>query len=148
MIKIYLDVCCLNRPFDDQNYDRIKLEARAIAIILEGIEEHRFLWIGSEIVFDEIEKTPDHVKKNEMLSLSKDISEIIYLTDKIEKRGIELCGMGFTVYDALHIACCESGEVDLFLTTDDKLLKRAKRFGNKIKVRVENPLLWIKENIN
>jgi hypothetical protein len=25
---IYLDVCCLNRPFDDQTQQRIRLEAR------------------------------------------------------------------------------------------------------------------------
>ena len=28
--KLYLDVCSLNRPFDDQLQDRIKLEAEAI----------------------------------------------------------------------------------------------------------------------
>lgn len=26
---IYLDVCCLNRPFDDQTQERIGLEAKA-----------------------------------------------------------------------------------------------------------------------
>lgn len=31
---IYLDVCCLNRPFDDQTQERIFLEAEAIRLIL------------------------------------------------------------------------------------------------------------------
>jgi hypothetical protein len=33
--RIYLDVCCLNRPFDDQRQDRIRLEAEAIERILD-----------------------------------------------------------------------------------------------------------------
>ena len=28
-IKIYLDNCCYNRPFDDQTYLKISLEAQA-----------------------------------------------------------------------------------------------------------------------
>ncbi|MGQ0592841.1 MAG: PIN domain-containing protein, partial [Gammaproteobacteria bacterium] len=27
MRRIYLDACCLNRPFDDQQQDRVRLEA-------------------------------------------------------------------------------------------------------------------------
>jgi len=27
-MKIYLDVCCLNRPFDDQVQDRVRLELK------------------------------------------------------------------------------------------------------------------------
>ncbi len=34
MPQIYLDVCCLNRPFDDQRQDRIRLEADAVLLIL------------------------------------------------------------------------------------------------------------------
>jgi hypothetical protein len=28
--KLYLDVCCYNRPFDDQTVDAIRLEAEAV----------------------------------------------------------------------------------------------------------------------
>lgn len=28
-MKVYLDACCLNRPFDDQTQGRIRLEAEA-----------------------------------------------------------------------------------------------------------------------
>ena len=36
MKRIYLDVCCLNRPFDDQSIDRIHLESEAIAAFAEN----------------------------------------------------------------------------------------------------------------
>jgi len=35
---VYLDVCCLNRPFDDQTQDRIHLESEAVLLILKHIE--------------------------------------------------------------------------------------------------------------
>jgi hypothetical protein len=34
-VKVYLDVSCLNRPFDNQGQARIRLEAEATALILE-----------------------------------------------------------------------------------------------------------------
>ncbi len=47
--------------------------------------------------------------------------------------------------DAIHLACAESAEVDVFLTTDDRLLKKAKRIGKILKVRVANPVHWLME---
>ncbi|WPF87920.1 hypothetical protein WEU38_14040 [Cyanobacterium aponinum AL20118] len=35
MIKIYLDVCCLNRPFDDWSYERNRLEGESVTSILQ-----------------------------------------------------------------------------------------------------------------
>jgi len=29
MERVYLDLCCLNRPFDDQTQERIRLETEA-----------------------------------------------------------------------------------------------------------------------
>jgi len=37
MTRLYLDVCCLNRPFDDQSQDRIRLEAEAVRVILNAL---------------------------------------------------------------------------------------------------------------
>lgn len=45
----------------------------------------------------------------------------------------------------LHLACAESGDAQLFLTTDDRLLRRAHRFTDQIKLQVENPLIWLRE---
>ncbi|MEK6284516.1 MAG: hypothetical protein AABO57_02105 [Acidobacteriota bacterium] len=55
--------------------------------------------------------------------------------------------LGFTGFDALHLACAESGDADVFLTTDDKLMKRAARVSTKLDVRVANPLQWAQENL-
>jgi len=38
-MKVYLDACCLNRPFDDQTQDCIHLETEAIVLILNRLEK-------------------------------------------------------------------------------------------------------------
>lgn len=148
MVKIYLDVCCLNRPFDDQRQDRIRMETDAIKVILKGVVTGQLLWYGSEVIYEEVKNTPDSSKRNEMYSLCSDFSELIFFTEDILKRGNELSEKGFTFFDALHLASCEAAAVDVFLTTDDKLMKRAQRLNKEIGVRVDNPLSWIKEKLN
>ncbi len=55
MTKIYLDTCCLNRPFDDQTQERIRLESEAVLAIISRIEKGEWDWIGSDVLMDEIE---------------------------------------------------------------------------------------------
>jgi predicted nucleic acid-binding protein len=55
--------------------------------------------------------------------------------------------MGFRTYDALHLACAEQATVDVFLTTDDRVLRIATRHTAQLQVRVANPLEWLLEVI-
>ena len=49
--------------------------------------------------------------------------------------------LGFKFYDALHLAFAEAGGADIFLTTDDRLLRKAQQYRDSINVTVENPSL-------
>jgi predicted nucleic acid-binding protein len=55
--------------------------------------------------------------------------------------------MGFRTYDALHLACAEQATVDVFPTTDDRVLRIATRHTAQLKVYVANPLAWLLEVI-
>ncbi|UKO99081.1 hypothetical protein [Nostoc sp. UHCC 0870] len=46
---IYLDVCCLNRPFDDQTQERILLETEAVRIILAHCQIGEWQLLGSKL---------------------------------------------------------------------------------------------------
>jgi len=59
MTKVYFDVCCLNRPFDDQTQDRIRLEAEAVIAIMGHIEAGDYHWLSSEVVDKEIQQNPN-----------------------------------------------------------------------------------------
>ena len=51
--------------------------------------------------------------------------------------------LGFSAYDAAHIASAEEGSADVLLTTDERLIKRYLKYTDKIKIKVANPLDWI-----
>ncbi|MBI5933145.1 MAG: PIN domain-containing protein [Chloroflexi bacterium] len=147
MTKIYLDTCCLNRPFDDQTQERIRLESEAVLAILSRIEKGEWDWIGSEVLMDEIEQTPDTQKLSRARLLSDFIKDSVVIGEAVAERAEKLQNEGFKVFDSLHIACAESAKADVFLSTDDRLLKLAKRISNRLHVRVVNPLAWVEEMI-
>jgi predicted nucleic acid-binding protein len=147
MTKIYFDTCCLNRPFDEQTQERIRLESEAVLAILSRIEKGEWDWIGSDVLTDEIEQTPDTQKLSRAKLLSGFIQQNVEIGEKETERAQELQVEGFQVFDSLHIACAETAKADVFLSTDDRLLKLAKRVSKRLHIRVENPLIWIEEMI-
>lgn len=144
-MKVYLDACCLNRPFDEQNQERIRLESEAIIAILNHCLRGEWQWIGSEILEIEIENTPDIEKRRYVWELLQHIHETVLIQAKETDRAKELENLGFKPFDAMHIACAESGKADIFLSTDDRLLKLASRIQSKLNIIVVNPLKWISE---
>jgi predicted nucleic acid-binding protein len=142
-MRVYLDVCCLNRPFDDQTQDRIRLEAEAVILILRHLESKDWQWIGSEAVDLEIIQTPDKERQNRVQLLTKHVHESVRIESGELTRAQELEKLGFHVIDALHLACAESGSADVLLTTDDRLLRLAARVSNDLNIHVANPLAWL-----
>ncbi len=71
----------------------------------------------------------------------------IVIEKSIVKRASEFKAIGFGAYDALHLACAEHSNADVFLTTDDKLLRLSCQCSSMLKVKVDNPLIWLKEVI-
>jgi len=69
-MRIYLDVCCLNRPFDDQTQDRIHLESEAVLTILNCCQSREWQLVGSEVVDFEISKIPDEDLKQRVSFLA------------------------------------------------------------------------------
>jgi predicted nucleic acid-binding protein len=145
MSIVYLDACCLHRPFDDQTQDRIRLESEAVLLILGHVHRGDWRWIGSEVLSFEVARNPDAERRRRVEVLVASTAESVLVDEPVERRGTELEALGFGALDALHLACAEHAEVEVFLTTDDGLLRRASRFREQIRVRVENPLAWLKE---
>ena len=125
--------------------DRIRLESESVLIILNNVYLKKIKLIGSDILLHEIDKILDPIRKSNLLALTNNISAIIHLNDKIYKRAKEIQSLGIIGFDAFHIACAEKGNINIFLTTDDKLSKLSKKYSNEINVAVNNPLSWIKE---
>lgn len=71
----------------------------------------------------EVNQNPDSEQRSELRTILRSAHRTIFAGEMEYSRGAELKGLGFKHYDALHIACAESGGVDVFLTTDDRMCK-------------------------
>jgi hypothetical protein len=123
-MKIYLDNCCFNRPFDDQSQLRIKLEAEAKLKIQEEIRSGKLHLVWSYILDYENNKNPFTEKKRQITGWKKYAIADVYENYTIIKKANMLNSKGFQKIDSLHIACAIYTNCNYFLTTDDKILKK------------------------
>jgi predicted nucleic acid-binding protein len=144
-MKIYLDTCCLNRPFDDQRQPRVRLESESVTLILEKIHKRELEWIGSDILVYELGQTHDAERRERLILLARQSKQTIETTEKILDRAETIESSGFESYDAIHLASAEQAKVDIFLTTDDNLIKIANRNKQLFPFVVINPVKWLEE---
>jgi len=145
MPRIYLDPCCLNRPFDDQSQDRIRLESEAVLLILLRVQQHEdWTWVSSETVQYEVDQTPDSERRRRVQALVSFADVLVHVSDEVVRRAVGLQSLGFKAIDAIHVACAEASRSDALLTTDDRFLRAARRNVGQIRVRVENPIDWLR----
>ena len=125
-MRIYLDVCCLNRPFDDQRQERVRLEAEAVLTILRRVDAGVWQLVGSEAVAFEIGLAPDAERRQRVLALAQMAVERVAVDAAVKARAQEWMAAGPKPLDALHVACAETAKADVFLTTDYRLLRAAR----------------------
>ena len=141
-------MCCLNRPFDDWSQDRVRLEGEAILSIIERIDRDQWQLIGSEAIAVELEKMKNLEKKSSILKLLELVTIQQNIDGVIVARSRELERFGFGLYDSFHLACAEAANADIFLSTDDRLLKNAVRHESQLAVTVNNPVIWLMGNLS
>lgn len=146
-MRIYLDVCCLNRPFDDQSQDRIRLEGEAVKCVFDLIACGKHQWIGSEVVEYEIRRHPNEQRRESLGVFLQSANERLVVTPEAVALAKRIAGNGIGDIDAMHMALAELGGCDIMLTTDDRLLRRAKRLSPALRIRVVNPLRWVGEEL-
>jgi predicted nucleic acid-binding protein len=116
-----------------------------VLLIMARLQSGEWVWLGSEAIDYEVYQTPDPEKRHRVEVLATAAHQSISLTRDAVSRAQELQALGFKQWDALHLACAERGQADIFLTTDDKFLRLAERIADRLRVRVNNPLTWLEE---
>ncbi len=141
MKTIYLDVCALCRPFDDQNHLRIRLETDAIFLILRHIEIGFYYASVSPVHYKEVSAIKEIGERLEMESLLDRLNKSYkYNLVQAHNRAKELIDIGFDIADAAHVACAEQS-AEFFITCDDKLLKKCKQTA--LRITAMSPLEFI-----
>jgi predicted nucleic acid-binding protein len=123
ILRIYLDNCCYNRPYDDQQQLKIELETKAKLFIQNLAIENKIHLVWSYILDYENSKNSHHQKASAIQNWQKiaieDIDEaraIIEISKVIQRKGIKNA-------DALHLACAIHARCNFFITVDKRIMK-------------------------
>ena len=144
-MRIYLDNCCYNRPYDDQTQEKIHMEGEAILAIIDKCILNDDEIIGSPVIDFEIEQISDVEKKEKVKSFyAKAITTKVAYTQKILNKVKDLsCKTNIKTLDRFHLAFAEFADVSILLTTDSKFERACSKMDLKIKVK--NPLGYLME---
>ena len=143
-MRVYLDNCCFNRPFDDQTQVRIKLEAEAKLKIQEEIRLGNFEVVWSYILDYENSKNPYEERRVQIQGWKKYSIQDVQENSTIIKLAKQINRNGLKKMDSLHIACAIESKCVYFITTDDKVLNKSEKIS---KIKVIDPFGFIKEQI-
>lgn len=139
-MRIYMDNCCFNRPFDDQSNVRIKLETEAKLYIQGKIVNKEIELAWSYIIDYENQFNPFEERQNTIVKWkSRAVIDIGETTDILNNARL-IQKLGVKSKDALHVACSIEAKSDYFLSTDDFLLRKLNGFD---KIKAMNPLYFI-----
>ena len=124
---IYLDVCALCRPFDDQSFQRICLETEAVNLILSNVRSGKYELLVSPVHIKEIEAIKDSVERTELQIILANWGQNV-AADKTKawKRAEGLVKSGVGIADAAHVAFSEQSGAS-FISVDDRLIKKCAR---------------------
>lgn len=138
--KLYLDICCYNRPFDDQTQINIRLETEAKLHIQASIRADEYSSIWSYMHELENNANPYEEKRN-AIALWKDIAvEHCSSSDDILSAGQRIMTNGIKAKDALHLACAIYSCCDYFITTDKGLTNK-----NVNDIVIINPIDFVRK---
>jgi predicted nucleic acid-binding protein len=111
----------------NQSQPRVRAEAEAVEHIVRMVREGLATWVGSAVLNLEGSRNPDSDRRRETEALLSFVNEIVVPNSAEADRARHIEALGFSPFDALHLASAERGGADVFLTTDDDLLRRARR---------------------
>jgi len=143
-VTVYLDTCAINRLTDDLSQIRVREEAAAVETVLDLIDRQQVRWIASTVLRFEIGRNPDTTKRRRANALLDGASEVVTPDEAVLRRAAELTISGYTAFDALHLAVAASSGVEWFLTTDDRLQRRAASHPPAHHLVVLNPVDWLR----
>lgn len=139
-MRVYLDNCCYNRPFDEQAQLRVVLETLAKLNIQQQMRDGVLEYAWSSVLDFEISKSRFLDRSLQIMPWAKGAVINVQIDDSIRFRAKEFEANGLKAMDALHVACAEAAECDWFFTTDRGILKKAR---NLTSMRVANPVEFI-----
>lgn len=141
-MKVYLDNCCYNRPYDDQSQFKVFLETQSKLHVQNLIIEGKLELVYSYMSRYENAQNPFEIRRNTISQFFKNAAEYVDESnaDIIFNKATEIMQTGVKTKDAIHVSCAILAKADYFLTTDVRLLKY-----KSDEIKIMNPINFINE---
>lgn len=142
-MRVYLDNCCFNRPYDDQSQLRIQMETQAKLEIQQQIRDEKLELATSYILEAENAVNPYERKRIDIQAFMDKYTKafISEIQDKaVREQAAKIMETGIRLMDACHIACAMIAKCDVFLSTDKRMLKYQSEA-----IRIMNPVMFVME---
>jgi predicted nucleic acid-binding protein len=143
-MKIYLDMCSLQRPLDTKTQVRVVMEAEAMLNILALCESGYAELLTSDTLVFETEQNPHPVRKQYVFGVLAMAKQFILTDSQVEARARAFHATGIKPLDALHLASAVAARADYLCTCDDQFLRRAKATDTR-PTQVVSPLELVTE---
>ena len=126
LVKIYLDMCCYNRPYDDQSQLKISMETQSKLHIQMLVRSGRFKLVTSYMLRYECGNNPFEMRRSAIFDfINKNTYAYIGIERQamIEAKAEEIMKTGIKYKDACHVASAIYAGCEYFISTDSRLLK-------------------------
>jgi len=124
-VRVYLDNCCFNRPFDDHRQTRVRLEAEAKLSVQDRIRAGDIELAWSFILDFENIANPFEERRTTIQAWKEMAVADVEETEPVLATARTLVALGVKAKDALHVSCAIESRCDYFVTTDDRLLGKS-----------------------
>ena len=142
-MRVYLDMCCYNRPYDDQSQIKVSLETQAKLHIQDQIQKKQLELVASYMLRYECGQNPYEMRRRAIMQfVGTHTAAYVGLERKgeIESMAAEIMNTGVKFKDACHVASAIYAGCKYFISTDKRLLKY-----QTDRIRLVTPIEFIAE---
>jgi predicted nucleic acid-binding protein len=147
-MRVYLDNCAFNQPFDDQSHIRIRLESEAKLYIQQKIRIGQIELAWSYILDIENDQNPFQEKRNAIARWKRFAVADVEESEAILNRANGFTKIGIKAKDALHVAAAIEVGAQYFITTDDRLIKKTRNLVDIVAINPVDIVVLIDERYN
>ena len=125
-MRIYLDSCCYNRPYDNGAQLTVRMEAQCKLHIQSLVKDGLLTLVSSYMLMYECGQNPYEIRRNHISSYIRRYAKIhigAELAREIEAMAVDIMATGVKFKDACHVASAIYAGCAYFISTDKRLLK-------------------------
>jgi predicted nucleic acid-binding protein len=143
-MRVYLDTCTIQRPADDMQDDRVRLEAQAITEVVALVEAGKIELVSSAVLQIEHERNRNRLRRGASAQVLALAAVVVEIDEAVDQRTQLYRVLGLKGLDAAHLACAVQAGADFLCTCDYRFLRRARKLETGL-TRVVSPLELIQE---